>query len=71
MIFVVPIIGELNILSFLTAAIKVVIKSLTAHSDTWVWLRLVLKKLFATNHMVILIEILRIIEHPIMKMYMM
>ena len=67
----VPIIGELNILSLLTAAFKFEIKSLTTYSDTWVWLRLVLKKLFVTNHMIILIEILRIIEHPIMKMYMM
>ena len=67
----VPIIGELKILSLQTAAFKFEIKSLTAHSDTWVLLRLVLKKLFAINHMKILIEILRIIEHPIMKMYMM
>ena len=55
----------------LVAVFKFEIKSLTAHSDTWVWPRLVLKNLFATNHMIILIEIQRIIEHPIMKMYMM
>ena len=36
-----------------------------------IWPRLVLKKLFATSHMIILIEIQRIMEHPIMKLYMM
>ena len=37
--FVVPILEELHILSLLIA-----------HSDTWVWSRIVLKNLFATNH---------------------